>query len=347
MNIEDYTDNNDFGVVFETTPLQELLLPKEMYEYTSDETKCTSDETVSSWSDADDVLRNNKKRDNANDLSWSPGRFLTEFGHFHEVCTDSVPCEFEVLSNATDVDEDVEVDNHKPDDPLGFLPSTSTTSNNTITDDDEEDPKPMPQQQTQTPKPIECTSSKPTTECPTGSSVNSNGNGSAPTAAATTIIKQVKFRAYQAENWTEKFEQLLRFREDHGHCLVPNFHPENQALAQWAKRQRYQYKLKLASKRSTITDERVKALDEVGFVWGSHEAIWSERLEELKKFRHENAHCNVPCRYKKNQQLALWVKRQRRQWKKKVEGLPSSLTDERQEALDSIGFVWDMRKGRK
>mmetsp|Transcript_5024 Transcript_5024/g.12869 ORF Transcript_5024/g.12869 Transcript_5024/m.12869 type:complete len:342 (+) Transcript_5024:191-1216(+) len=341
MNIEDYTDNNDFGVVFETTPLQELLLPKEMYEYTSDETKCTSDETVSSWSDADDVLRN-KKRD-ANDLSWSPGRFLTEFGHFHEVSTDSVPSEFEVLSNDTDVDEDVD-DNHKPDDPLGFLPSTST-SNNTITDDDDEDedPKPMPQQQqTQTPKPIECTSSKPTTECPSGS----NGNGSALTAA-TTIIKQVKFRAYQAENWTEKFEQLLRFREDHGHCLVPNFHPENQALAQWAKRQRYQYKLKLASKRSTITDERVKALDEVGFVWGSHEAIWSERLEELKKFRHDNAHCNVPCRYKKNQQLALWVKRQRRQWKKKIEGLPSSLTDERQEALDSIGFVWDMRKGRK
>merc|ERR1711865_633984 len=42
--------------------------------------------------------------------------------------------------------------------------------------------------------------------------------------------KEVKFRVYQAENWTEKFEDLLHFREINGHCLVPNKHPENPAL---------------------------------------------------------------------------------------------------------------------
>ena len=140
-----------------------------------------------------------------------------------------------------------------------------------------------------------------------------------PYPRPTQRLKEVKFRAYQAENWTEKFEELLRFREENGHCLVPNCHPENPALAQWTKRQRYQYKLKMDGKRSTITDERVRALDEAGFVWDSHKAVWAERLEELKEFKKQYKHCNVPSRYKPNHQLAIWVKRQRRQWKNKIE----------------------------
>jgi hypothetical protein len=160
-------------------------------------------------------------------------------------------------------------------------------------------------------------------------------------------VKEVKFRAYQAENWTEKFEELLRFREVNGHCLVPNCHPDNPALAQWTKRQRYQYKLKQDSKRSTITDERVRALDEVGFVWDSHKAVWSERLEELKEFKKRHKHCNVPSRYKPNHQLAIWVKRQRRQWKNKFDRLPNCMTDDRQKVLEAIGFVWDMKKGKR
>lgn len=178
-------------------------------------------------------------------------------------------------------------------------------------------------------------------------SQNNNLSKSNPFPTPSPKMKEVKFRAYQAENWTEKFEELLRFREGNGHCLVPNCHPENPALAQWTKRQRYQYKLKQDGKRSTITDERVRALDEAGFVWDSHKAVWSERLEELKEFKKEYKHCNVPSRYKPNHQLAIWVKRQRRQWKNKLDRLPNCMTDERQRALEAIGFVWDMKKGKK
>jgi len=160
----------------------------------------------------------------------------------------------------------------------------------------------------------------------------------------TNDLKEVKFRAYQAENWTEKFEELLQFRDVNGHCLVPNCHPENPALAQWTKRQRYQYKLKMDGKRSTITDERVRALDEAGFVWDSHKAVWAERLEELKEFKKEFGHCNVPSRYQTNHQLAIWVKRQRRQWKNKMDRQPNCMTNERQRKLGALGFVWDMKK---
>ena len=124
---------------------------------------------------------------------------------------------------------------------------------------------------------------------------------------------------------------------------MPNAFPENAALAQWVKRQRYQYKLKQESKRSTMSDERVSALNEIGFIWDSHSAIWDERLSELIQYKQVNGHCNVPSRFTQNRQLAVWVKRQRRQYKFHCEGKPSSMTRERIASLEAIGFEWDLR----
>ena len=153
----------------------------------------------------------------------------------------------------------------------------------------------------------------------------------------------LKFRAYQAENWTDKFEELIEFRNLFGHCLVPNAFPENPALAQWVKRQRYQYKLKNEGKRSTMSDERVTALEDVGFVWDSHSAVWDERLQDLLDYKSVNGHCNVPSRYAENRQLAVWVKRQRRQYKFYCEKQSSAMTEERIQRLNAIGFEWDLK----
>lgn len=157
----------------------------------------------------------------------------------------------------------------------------------------------------------------------------------------------LSFRAYQAENWTEKFEELIEFRQHYGHCLVPNCFPENAALAQWVKRQRYQYKLKVENKRSAMSEERVHALEEFGFIWDSHRAIWDERLHELMQYKQLTGHCNVPSRYARNRQLAVWVKRQRRQYKFFTEDKPSSMTVERVHRLEAVGFEWDLRKVSK
>ena len=93
-----------------------------------------------------------------------------------------------------------------------------------------------------------------------------------------------------------------------------------------------------------MSDERVAALEEVGFVWDSHSAIWSERLQDLVDYKQVNGHCNVPSRYTENRQLAIWVKRQRRQYKFYCENKPSSMTEERIQRLNAIGFVWDLKK---
>jgi hypothetical protein len=154
-----------------------------------------------------------------------------------------------------------------------------------------------------------------------------------------------RFRSYQAEQWSDRYDDLAAFRGIHGHCLVPHNMPENPPLAQWVKRQRYQYKLLTAGKHSTLTQERVMELESLGFVWDSHAVAWEERLDELRLFKAKHGHTTVPANFKGNPTLAIWIKCQRRQLRlsKKVE--PSNMTHERMQKLDALGFVWNPRKG--
>lgn len=115
-------------------------------------------------------------------------------------------------------------------------------------------------------------------------------------------------------------------------------------VIKWVKRQRYQYKLKCEGSRSTLSDERVRLLNQIGFIWNSHDAVWEERWNELLEFKRLYGHCIVPSNYENNTQLAVWVKRQRRQYKFYSEGQATSMTQERIDKLEKLGFAWDCRK---
>jgi len=69
---------------------------------------------------------------------------------------------------------------------------------------------------------------------------------------------------------------------------------------------------------------------------------WNARFQELLQFRRVNNHCLVPRIYHENPKLSQWVQKQRHQRKRKIQGLFSTLSDERQELLDNMaGFCWD------
>lgn len=72
-----------------------------------------------------------------------------------------------------------------------------------------------------------------------------------------------------------------------------------------------------------------------------HEEKWSHRYKELLVFHREFGHSAVPHTFPRNPQLARWVKRQRRQYKLRRDARPSTMTLERLQLLDSVGFVWD------
>ncbi|CAJ1970340.1 unnamed protein product [Cylindrotheca closterium] len=157
-----------------------------------------------------------------------------------------------------------------------------------------------------------------------------------------------RFRNHQEEQWQKRYQCLLEFKQKHGHCCVPNKHDENPVLGRWVKRQRYQHKLLQHRKKSTLVPHRVKALEDAGFIWDSHSALWEERLNELKAYRRVHGHGNVPSTCTANAQLSTWVKCQRRQYKLFLHDDPSSnLTPERISALNQIGFQWCGRLARR
>jgi hypothetical protein len=152
----------------------------------------------------------------------------------------------------------------------------------------------------------------------------------------------------QSGRWKQRFQELCAFQKEYGHCCVPSDWPQNQSLAQWVKRQRYQYKKKKEGQHSNMITEREQALGELGFVWDSHAVFWEERLGELHAFREKHGHCNVPTRYPENLQLAVWAKCQRRQFKLFTQGRsPSNMNLERISKLMSVGFVFDPRNVKR
>jgi len=131
--------------------------------------------------------------------------------------------------------------------------------------------------------------------------------------------------------WEEKFLELLEFKAIHGHCRVPNRYAENPELANWVGVQR------AFRSKGTLSEERFKRLDEIGFIWDVFEDLWEEMFSELVKFKEVHGHCDVPDRWPENQKLAKWVKHRRSFYK------TGRLNPEQIKALDGIGFVWNKR----
>ena len=151
-------------------------------------------------------------------------------------------------------------------------------------------------------------------------------------------------RSSQRELWIQRYQEMVEFRDKYGHCLVPLNWPENQSLSHWVKRQRYQYSVKMEGKHSTLSDERERALEQLGFIWDSHAAAWEERWNELRQFKESNGHCNVPANYPENPQLSIWVKCQRRQFKLLSSGKKSNISPSRISRLLQLGFVFSPRQ---
>ncbi|CAJ1945912.1 unnamed protein product [Cylindrotheca closterium] len=163
------------------------------------------------------------------------------------------------------------------------------------------------------------------------------------TVSNANMNKTPRLRPHQDVLWQEHFSSLIKFIKEHGHCHVHYTCGHSPGLSKWVQRQRYQYKLKTAGKKTTMTDERQHKLEEVGFVWDSHAATWEQRLNELAEYKKEHGDCRVPSTYPQNPQLAMWVKSQRRQFKLYREGLNSNLSEERLQSLNELGFTWELR----
>ena len=71
----------------------------------------------------------------------------------------------------------------------------------------------------------------------------------------------------QDNSWNDRYDELVEYKAEHGNCLVPQRYSKNKALGRWVDTQRTQYRLRNEGKHSFLTEERIKKLEDLGFVW--------------------------------------------------------------------------------
>ena len=137
------------------------------------------------------------------------------------------------------------------------------------------------------------------------------------------------------KKWKARFQQLMEYKRVHGNCNVPRHYKANKQLGGWVSKQR--------TKEETMSEERRKRLNSIGFVWKVQNIdisdLWKVRFQQLVDYKQVHRDCNVPQRYKPNPQLGTWVNTQRRTKEE-------TMIEEKQKILDSIGFVWRLTAGR-
>lgn len=123
----------------------------------------------------------------------------------------------------------------------------------------------------------------------------------------------------------------------------------HECLEQWVNKQRMQKRKRDNGQKSSLTDHRVKLLDEAGFQWAKHkgDVSWDQHYQELNEFYLQNGHCNVPTKYPENKSLGRWVSTQRSQMKKWKRGSYSLMTNERYEKLCKLGFHFELLPSKK
>ncbi len=129
-------------------------------------------------------------------------------------------------------------------------------------------------------------------------------------------------------NWDMRFNEIKLFKERFGHTNVPQYWKENKSLGGWVIHQR--------AYREYLSPDRKEKLLSLGFIWNLPDYRWEVKYKELKKYKKKHGTCDVPKGKSKDIQLAEWVGKQRRDYKKGYK----RLSPEKIQKLEAIDFNW-------
>eukprot|EP00429_Kryptoperidinium_foliaceum_P036643 CAMPEP_0176178096 /NCGR_PEP_ID=MMETSP0120_2-20121206/91256_1 /TAXON_ID=160619 /ORGANISM="Kryptoperidinium foliaceum, Strain CCMP 1326" /LENGTH=1067 /DNA_ID=CAMNT_0017516245 /DNA_START=166 /DNA_END=3371 /DNA_ORIENTATION=+ len=148
------------------------------------------------------------------------------------------------------------------------------------------------------------------------------------------------------DQWDAMFAQLVKYKEEHGDCLVPKRYLANPKLGTGATPNEFNETGSVGSAAAPapgggtplvgrLTQDRIQRLQNLGFVWSLRDD-WATHYEELKAYKAVHGHCNVPARYSANRRLGIWVSAQRQQYK-----ILQSQRQQRNEQLETAGDSGD------
>jgi len=156
------------------------------------------------------------------------------------------------------------------------------------------------------------------------------------------------------KTFDEHFKDLMAFKAKFGHCNVPSTHSntnKHSSLGKWCSDIRRSYKaIKEGGtpRHYKLSKADMKRLENAGFECNVCKTF-DERFEDLKAFKVELGHCNVPCtRSSNNKHLSLgtWCSDIRRSYKAIQEGrgmVICKLSNADIKRLEKAGFEWFLK----
>jgi superfamily II DNA or RNA helicase len=121
------------------------------------------------------------------------------------------------------------------------------------------------------------------------------------------------------ESWYESFGRLVKFWSTEGHTNVhQNCIQDGFRLGGWVSKQREAHK--------SLSNERRRKLDEIGFVWNARDWKWDQGIRCLRSFRDRVGNCLVPQNHLEGGfKLGQWVGTVRYNWEDIDEGKKTEL----------------------
>jgi len=101
------------------------------------------------------------------------------------------------------------------------------------------------------------------------------------------------------KSWEARFSQLEEYARKHSTC---NIEPKGKPLDNWCKYQRKRYKA------GKLSDSQIRRLENLGFKWviELRHNQWKARLEELRAYKQEQGHCQVPQKGSDHEVSVTW-----------------------------------------
>lgn len=145
--------------------------------------------------------------------------------------------------------------------------------------------------------------------------------------------------------WQYKYEELQAFYEREGHVNVPLDHIErtypyagqslNTSLGKWLEKQRQ------AVQKGKLSETQLNQLRQLPIDWRAlgvraYELRWYEQLRKLQQI--EPVNFFIRDKSHPHYHLSIWANNQRKFYRN------GELSPERIQALEAIGFVWDLRE---
>ena len=134
------------------------------------------------------------------------------------------------------------------------------------------------------------------------------------------IPKSTKYDAL----WRENIKKLLEYKSIHGHTNVPRDYKDKSLSS---------FVANIRNGKYVLSEERLKELEEIEFIWNNNEYLWDSSFNNLAKFVEKNG--AIPPNAKTNPKENTWYYKQRQAYK------AGKLRKDRLEKILSLGYVFE------